>query len=298
MITDLVTGEVIAGSSRPGGTGPLVTVNDHPLEGLKASYRLPGTEYRMERAPGSSETRIKVRLRRTAASLPGLRWVPGIATVPVLRDLPTASNEPWLDIDLTLEAGVAPALTAVSPVHADGGLVTSTIKTSTMNSWGTITLHGEGAPQTLSLDGGAGAMDYTNGFLPRHTYWQWASSTGRLADGRMFGLNLVSQFAGVGDDTAENAVWLDGALVPLDPGCRVLFDKHDLSKPWTIRTVDGGVHLQFQPLSIHRESLNLGLIRSRFVQPTGVFTGHVMVEGERIVLDRMPGVVEDQDIVW
>jgi len=301
MITDLETGETIANSSRPGASRPLVQVSDHPGEGLSASYRLPGTEYRIERVPGSSETRISVRLRSTKESLPGLRLIPGIGSIPLLRDLPTATTKPWLDIDLTLEPTVAPPLTAISPVKADGGLVTSTIKTAAMNTWGSITLHGADAaqpPRTLSLDGGTGGMDYTNGYLPRHTAWQWAYTTGRLADGRLFGLNLVSQFSGIWDEAHENAVWLDGALVPLDRGARVLFDKHDLMKPWTIRTVDGSVHLQFQPLAVHREDLNLGVIRSRFVQPTGLYTGHVMVEGERVIVDRMPGVVENQDILW
>ena len=300
MITDLQSGETIANSSRPGGSRPLVSVSDHPMEGLVASYRLPGTEYRIQREHGSHETKVSVRLRNTSESLPGLRWVPGIGKLPILRDLPTASARPWLDIDLTLESTVAPPLTAISQVDADGGLVTSTIKTAAMNTWGTITLHGQDqeAPHTMSLDGGTGAMDYTNGFLPRHTSWQWASTTGRLEDGRLFGLNLVSQFSGIGDDTAENAVWLDGALVPLDSRARVLLDKSDLTKPWTVRTVDGAVHLHFQPLTIHREGLNLGIIRSRFVQPTGLFTGHVMVEGERVLINRMPGVVEDQDILW
>lgn len=301
MITDLETGEVIANSSRPGGTRPLVQVSDNPTEGLLASYRLPGTEYRIYREAGSSETKISVRLRNTAESLPGLRWVPGITSIPVLRDLPTASTRPWLEVELTLESTVAPPLTAISQVEADGGLVTSTVKSAAMNSWGTVTIHGEKsgeAPRTLSLDNGTGGMDYTNGFLPRHTAWHWAFTTGRLGDGRLFGLNLVSEFSGIGDNAHENGVWLDGALVPLSPSVRVIFDKSDLTKPWTVRTVDGSVHLSFQPLTVYREGLNLGLIRSKFVQPTGLFTGHVMVEGERVVIDRMPGVVENQDIVW
>jgi hypothetical protein len=301
MITDLETGEEILNSSRPGGTRPLVQVSDHPMEGLFASYRLPGTEYRMRREIGSRETKISVRLRRTGESLPGLRWLPGIGRLPGVRDLPTATARPWLDLDLTLEPTVAPPLTAISHVKADGGLVTSTVKTAAMNTWGTITIHGEdpdAAPRTLTLDGGTGGMDYTNGFLPRHTSWQWAYTTARLGDGRLFGLNLVSEFSGIGDDAAENAVWLDGALVPVDSPVRVLFDKRDLSKPWTVRTLDGSVHLHFEPLTIHNEGLNLHVIRNRFVQPTGLFSGHVMVEGERVVLDRMPGVVENQDIHW
>ena len=301
MITDLRTGQTIIDSSRPGGVKPLVHVGDQPAQGLNANYRLPGTEYRIAREPDSNEVRIAIRLRSTAESLPGLRWIPGIRRIPVARDLPTASTAPWVDVDLTLEPTVAPPLTAISKVDADGGLVTSTVKTAAMNAWGTVTIHGsdpEEAPHTLSLDAGTGGMDYTNGFLPRRTSWRWAYTTGRLGDGRLFGLNLVSEFSGIGDAATENAVWLDGALVPIDPRVRVIFDRRDPHRPWTVRTVDGSLHLHFAPLAVHDEALNLGVLRSRFVQPTGLYSGHIMVEGERIVLDRMPGVIEDQDILW
>jgi hypothetical protein len=301
MVTDLSTGETVVDSSRKGVLLPLFQVGDHPLDALSARCHLPGTDYQISTEPGSREVRIKVRLRKTAESLPGLRWVPGIRRVPVARDLPTASARPWVDVDLTLEPTVAPPITAVSRVDAHGGLVTSTMKTAAMNAWGTVTVHGddpEAAPRTVSLDGGTGGLDYTNGFLPRHTHWRWAYTTGRLADGRLFGLNLVSEFSGIGDESVENAVWLDGALIPLDPKVRVRFDKSDLHQPWTVRTLDGSIHLSFAPLAVHDEALNLGVLRSKFVQPTGHYTGHVTVEGERIAIDRMPGVIEDQDILW
>jgi hypothetical protein len=299
MVTDVRTGEVLVDSSRPGGAGPLVQVSDHPGEGLSATYRLPGTEYAITRGPGSAETRISVRLRRTADSLPGLRWVPGLGRVPWLRDLPTAGERPWVDIDVVLEPSVAPPLTAVSRLDVEGGLVTSTVKTAAMNVWGTVRVQGTGAQvRTLPLDGGTGGLDYTNGFLPRQLQWRWAYATGRLADGRLFGLNLVSGFSGLGDRAAENALWLDGALVPLDPRARILFDPADRSRPWLVRTVDGSVHLRFTPVAVHSEALNLGLLRSSFVQPTGVFHGHVVVDGQEVAIDGLPGVVEDQDIVW
>jgi hypothetical protein len=299
MVTDVRTGEVLVDSSRPGANGPLVEVSDHPAEGLDASYRLPGTDYRIVRQRGSSQTQIRVRLRRTRDSLPGLRLVPGISSAPWLRDLPTAQSRPWVDIDLVLESGVAPPLTAVSQLDVEGGLVTSTVKTAAMPAWGTVTVHDdEQGVRRCSLDGGTGGLDYTNGYLPRRLQWQWAYATGRLADGRLFGINLVSNFSGTGDAPAENAVWLDGALVPLDPRARILHDPGDRTRPWLVRTVDSGVHLRFTPVAEHSESLNLGVLRSRFVQPTGTFDGHVMVEGQRVEVSGLPGVVEDQDILW
>ena len=297
MITDLETGRVLADSSRPGATRPLVSVGDAPLDGLLATYRLPGTDYRISQEPGSGELRVRVRLRTTRESLPGLRNIPGLTRVPWVRELPTASANPWVDIDLTLEPTTAKPLTVVSQLDAEGGLLTSTVKTAAMNVWGSARVHGRDGG-TYSLDGGTGGMDYSNGFLPRHTQWQWSYATGRLNDGRLFGINLVSQFSGLGDNAAENCAWLDGALIPLDSRVRVSFNRDDLRRPWTVRTVDGSVHLTFEPVGLHHENLNLGLLRSKFVQPTGFYSGHAMIDGERIVLDRMPGVIEDQDIIW
>ena len=298
MVTDLTTGEVIADSSRPGAVKPLVHVSYEPREGLTARYRLPGTEYDIHRERGSKETRVRVSLRRTPDSLPGLRSLPGISRVPLLRDLPTASHRPWLNIDLTLEEGAAPHLTAVSPVAADGGLVTSTVKTAAMPAWGTVTVQDGESTRVITMDGGTGGIDYTNGFLPRHTSWRWAYSTGRLDDGRLFGINLVSGFSGIGDDAWENALWLDGALIPLPSEARIMCDEDDLMAAWTVRTVDGSVHLRFQPRAIHAETVNLGVFRGSLKQPTGTISGHVMVDGERVVVSDLAAVVEDQDYLW
>lgn len=298
MVTDLKTGEVIADSSRPGATGPLVHVSDEPGEGLLASYRLPATHYEITREPGSKETRFLITLDRTSAALPGLRWLPVVSDLPVIRDLPTARRAPWLQVDLTLESGASPDLSVISPIEAEGGMTHSTVKSAAMNAWGTITIHGEGGPQVLPLDGGIGGMDYSNGFLPRHTRWQWAYGTGRLQDGRVVGFNLTSEFSGIGDKSGENVLWLDGRVIPLDSRARLLFNATDESKEWIVRTVDGSVHLQFKPLATHVESLNLGLIQSNFRQPTGTFSGHIDIDGERVLVDRIPGVAEDQDIRW
>ena len=40
------------------------------------------------------------------------------------------------------------------------------------------------------------------------------------------------------------------------------------------------------------------LVKSRFVQPVGLFRGHVKVQGERYPFERVPGVTEDQEILW
>ena len=46
------------------------------------------------------------------------------------------------------------------------------------------------------------------------------------------------------------------------------------------------------------QTTNLGVGRSRFVQPVGSVAGTMSVGGHRIRIDGLPGVVDDQDVVW
>ncbi len=43
---------------------------------------------------------------------------------------------------------------------------------------------------------------------------------------------------------------------------------------------------------------NLRILRSRFVQPLGFFTGGLRFRGREITLSELPGVTEDQDMLW
>jgi hypothetical protein len=58
------------------------------------------------------------------------------------------------------------------------------------------------------------------------------------------------------------------------------------------------VALTFDVGAIHAQRTNLVLVRSRFVQPVGAFRGTLRVDGADIELDGVPGVVEDQNVVW
>jgi hypothetical protein len=274
MVTDLRTGEVIADSSRKGA---LASVNDAPGDGLRASYRLPGTRYAVRR--DGDELRLRASLGRAIASLPG-------------------RSHPWVELDLILrEEGTG--ITAISEVeHGHDSSVSVTAKTSGMLVTGQVVVHAEGGSRTYSLDGGFGGYDYTKGLLPRNTAWHWAYGTGRLGDGTVLGFTIVDGFSGVGERSRENAVWIDGQPTALDARTRFEFDPADVMKPWRITTADGTVRLRFDPVASHDEYLDLKLLRSLLIQSIGHFTGEIDVAGRTYVIDHMPGVAEDQDVVW
>ncbi len=277
MVTDLRSGAVIAESSR---MGALASVNDHPGPGLRAGYRLPGTVYAVAR--DGDLTRWTIRLAHGGVALPRL----------------TRLTRPWLGLDLELrEPGQG--ITAVSQVrHGERSSVSVTAKACGLAVKGGLRVHADGGVTTYDLTGGLGGYDMTRGFLPRHTAWRWAFGTGRLADGTVLGLNLTEGFSGVGEHSREGAVWVDGRPHPVDPRLRFAFDRADVRAPWQITTVDGSVRLRFDPIAEHRELVDVRVLRSSFVQPVGHFSGELDVAGRTHVLDGLPGVVEDQDILW
>ena len=192
-----------------------------------------------------------------------------------------------LELSARLDAtGAPPAIAAVASVA--GGFV-ATEKRALLSATGEAVVAG----RRFTLDGGLAGCDYTQGLLPRHTAWHWAFALGLAKGGEPFALNLVEGHVG----EAECAAWFLGDVHPLAEG-RFQFDRSRPLEPWRVATVDGAVDLVFSPGGMHAERKNLGIIRSRFVQPVGTYSGTVRLGDRSIELEAMPGVVEDQDVLW
>lgn len=189
----------------------------------------------------------------------------------------------------TLEATLArpatpPPITAIAELK---GGVQITEKGALLGCRGRLR-HGD---RTREIDGLAG-YDFSHGLLERHTAWRWAFLLGRARSGERVAVNLVSGFVGEG----ECAVWTDRGLFPLGEG-RFDFDRADPLRPWSVETADGA-RLRFAPGAAHREEKNLGLVRSRFVQPVGLWSGAIPCGGRVLEIEGALGVAEDQDVVW
>ena len=173
-----------------------------------------------------------------------------------------------------------------------GGTVNVTQKSAGLLARGSVSV----ADRTYQLDGGFGGFDYTNGLLGRRTMWRWAFATGRAEDGRVVGFNLVQGF-NEGDAGTENVVWADG-LPTIVGGAHFTFDAVATTSPWRIVTEDGNVDLTFEPIGEHREERNLLVARSHFVQVFGTFQGTLNPGTGPVRVSGLPGVTEDQDVVW
>lgn len=181
-----------------------------------------------------------------------------------------------IDVDVVLSD--AARITAIADLGK--GLFDATEKEAPMPARGEARI-GE---RRFDLDGALGAVDYTHGLLPRHTQWRWAFGLG-TQDGKPIGFNFVQGFVG----EAECALFEGDRVVPLG---EPQFAFGDPLEPWRLR--GDGIDLRFVPGAMHAEYKNLVLIKSRFVQPVGTFTGTI---GDRRI-EGLPGVVEDQDVLW
>lgn len=139
--------------------------------------------------------------------------------------------------------------------------------------------------RAYSLDCEA-VIDDTAGYHPRHTHWRWCAGVGLAEDGRRVGWNLV---AGVNDAPrgSERAIWIDGEAREVGP---VTF-AGDLS---SVSFAEGG-SLLFHEWSAREERTNLLIVRSRYRQPFGTFSG-ALPGG--VSLREGFGVMEWHDVHW
>jgi hypothetical protein len=124
-------------------------------------------------------------------------------------------------------------------------------------------------------------IDDTAAYYARHTSWYWAAGVGRSLSGQTLAWNLVS---GVNDPPrdSERTIWVDGVACEAPP-CHFAAD---------LRGVDT---LRFAPEVTLARRTNLGLVRSDYRQPMGVFSG-TLPGG--IGLEHGLGVMEHHDAWW
>ncbi len=270
LAVDLRSRKLLVDQSWMGLPSPQVEIGNAPAEGLNARFRGPGVRLALHRDRGDERYHQSVELTR-------------------LLPYPRVSLS-WRGE--LLAAGAAAPVTVISPISG-GGRVNVTQKSGGMLASGSLKVGGN----HYRLDGGVGGIDYTQGILARRTAWHWAFAQGRLEDGSPIGLNLVEGFSDESERSNENVLWVGSKLVPLAKA-RFTFNRQEPLDPWTVTTVDGAVALRFRPIAAHREVRDFKLLKSAFVQPVGFFEGTIQIGEQRHRIQGLPGVVEDQDVLW
>lgn len=190
---------------------------------------------------------------------------------------------PGMEIDACF-GGAAPQLLAVGLVG--GGSVHATQKSGGMALSGTVRV----GARCIALEGGVASVDYSNGLLARNTDWRWA-----CAHGLQMGFNLQEGYFGAN----ENALWLDGKIIPL-AAAHFDFDAADPMAAWRIHTLDGLLDVQFTAEGLRRADKNLLIAASKYVQPIGNFSGWVKPHAgaPAIAVVALAGVTEDHHSRW
>jgi hypothetical protein len=174
---------------------------------------------------------------------------------------------------LDLQLARPPAVEVVSP---HGRSYVWTQKFAPVHVRGTVTV----ASHSFELDGDDGFVDESAGYHARHTAWRWSAGIGRAEDGRAVAWNLVD---GVHDGVAsERTVWIDGE--PEEVPAQDFAE--DLSRVG---------ELDFRQWAVRESDRNLIVMRNRYRQPFGEFSGS-LPGGLRLAEGY--GVMEEHDVLW
>ncbi len=208
-------------------------------------------------------------IERTTLGRAGLSLAPGRVSL----------RAPGLELELELDEGRPGAVETVSP--AAGGYIW-TRKHGDVAARGQMDVGGRRiAIDTLAF------IDESAGYHDRHTAWRWSAGVGRARNGDRIAWNLV---AGIHDaeHDSERSLWVNGEPQELPPAEFA----GDLSG---ITLAGGEGELRFAPWATREENVNLLLMRSRYRQPFGTFSGSLPGVGE---LAEGYGVMEEHDVHW
>lgn len=149
----------------------------------------------------------------------------------------------------------------------------------------------------LEPDSCLGQLDWGRGVWEYSSFWNWASTSGFLPDGRTIGLNLGCGFGDLSRAT-ENAVILDGRVHKLG---NVVFDYHsgDFMRPWRFTDDDARLDLIFTPFKDRTARTNLGIIFSEVHQMFGRYNGRaVLDDGTELKIHDLIGFAEEHQARW
>lgn len=172
-----------------------------------------------------------------------------------------------------------------------------TSKQNCLRASGTIELDGT----TLTFEPGEtyACLDLGRGIWPYASSWNWGSFSGLAQDGRLVGGNLGAGWTD-GTGMTENAIWFDGRVSKLHEDVSYTYDRHDLMKPWTIRTANTQrVDLRFEPFFDRRAHTNFVIIKSDMHQMIGRYYGTIIDDkGVPVELSGLIGWAEEHQARW
>ncbi len=154
-----------------------------------------------------------------------------------------------------------------------------------------------GLTEILEPSSCLGSLDWGRGVWEYKSYWNWASASGFLPDGRTVGLNLGCGFGDL-SKAGENALILDNRIHKLE---QVRFDyvTGDYMQPWKFSDSEGRLNLVFTPFKERVATTNLAIIRSEVHQMFGRYNGTAVSDlGETVQIKELVGFAEEHQASW
>jgi hypothetical protein len=142
-----------------------------------------------------------------------------------------------------------------------------------------------------------GSLDWGRGVWEYQSFWNWASASGFLPDGRTIGLNLGQGFGDLSKAT-ENAVILNGRVHKLGK-VPFVYKSGDYMQPWRFRDDAGRLDLTFTPFKDRTAKTNLAIITSEVHQMFGRYNGSIILDdGTSLEIKDLIGFAEEHHAKW
>lgn len=209
-------------------------------------------------------------------------------------DIAATSKQPRIkaDVRLTFRPDAAPPLVAVLPLASGRPFYTHKVPLAVS---GRVSVGESG----FELDPGRdlALIDVHKAYYPYRTFWNWATFAGYDREGAILGANLTHNVILEDHKYNENVMWHRGRLHRLGPA-RFEIPANAL-EAWTVRTTDGRAELQFRPEGLRAETINLGLAKSEYEQPFGIYSG-ILVDDDGVEreVEGLFGVAERHLVRW
>ena len=148
-------------------------------------------------------------------------------------------------------------------------------------------------------DGDAWAvLDVGRGRWPYRTTWNWGGGAGRIADGRVVGLQVGGRWT-EGTGCTENGVLVDGRLTKLGRELRWTYDGAEPLRPWRVEDPGGRLTLELTPRHDKHTLVDALVLRTETHQVFGSWSGSFITdEGEVLTLEGLQGFAEESRSRW
>jgi hypothetical protein len=115
-----------------------------------------------------------------------------------------------------------------------------------------------------------GCLDYSKGYPPHHTVWNWTSFMGKLENGTPIGINTANGF----NKEIENTIWLGNTIERLG-AMDYPPSTTPIEQSWIMKAKNDHLYLHLQPEGVRHLDINFQFLKSNLKQFFGPMKGKI-----------------------